>query len=350
METQNSLTMAPLKKNFISIGFAVFLVAVLLALYATRTLVLAALIGIGFGTVVSPLMRLLSNRFKIPRAISGALLALIVIVSLGALGYGMYLLLQDQATRLIEQAPQIQEQLRSQVRTYMGEGWMQKQLESVDYASYGKFVGAALITGATTTLGALAGALVILMIGIYTAINSGRYVRGFLSVFPEYLRPRTREVMAESGKVLREWFKSQLIVMAITGSVTTLGLWILGVDYWLLLGILTGILGLIPYVGALITATLTGLVVLGSEPDKIWLVLGLYVLVQQLEGDLIMPLVMKGGVQLPEIHLIVLMLIMGSLFGLIGVFVAPPILTVARTIYLMTYVPKMDERTTSPKL
>lgn len=101
-----------------------------------------------------------------------------------------------------------------------------------------------------------------------------------------------------------------------------------------------------PFVGALITGVLAVGVTLGTDPSKALWVLVAYVAVQQIESNVVVPLVMKGRVRLPEAHLLVFVLMMGTAFGILGVFAAPPLFGVLHHLYWQVYVPWVEGRST----
>jgi predicted PurR-regulated permease PerM len=325
------------------------MIALLLLIYTTRFIVMSALIGVGAGVLISPIMSVMKDRFHIHRGMSALLLLLLIFGGLVSLFYALSLLVSDQAQSLIDNAPELFSGAKRQIEQIFSRyPWILNQIQKLNLSVAAQTTVGALFKGLQTGAVAIGGSLIVLILALYVATNSRSYFKGFLSLFPGYQRPQVSEVLQRSARVLRQWFKSQLIVMAIVGSVTTLGLWAIGIDYWLLFGLMTGVLGIIPYVGVLITVTATCLATLGSEPDKVLWVIGLFLITQQLEGNILVPLVMKEGVQLPEAHLIFLMLILGSWFGILGVFVAPPLFAVVRSIYLTTYVPKMNEKIKPP--
>lgn len=333
------------KSILATIALAVAAVICLWVLFATRYIVLAGLIGIGLGVILTPVMNLLRRRFRVPRGVSAALLVLILVFGLLGIGYGLGSLVVGQIELLSQRAPEIIESIRKQASSILSrQPWIGEQVQRLQLGNLFRTAAGTVFAGAVTGVSALAGAFVVVAIALYTAVNSRDYFRGFLSLFPAYLRPKVSDVMMRSASSLRRWLGGQALVMLISGSVTALGLLILGIDYWLLLGILTAVLGFIPFIGAFISGFFTVLVTLGSDPSKVWWVLGLYLLIQQLEGDVTIPLVMRGRARLPEVHLVILMLIMGSLFGIIGVFVAPPLLAVLHEVYMMTYVPLMNSK------
>lgn len=114
---------------------------------------------------------------------------------------------------------------------------------------------------------------------------------------------------------LRVRFRAQLIDMAIIGAITTVGLLLVGVNYWALFGLLTAIFGIIPYVGVMLVVILVSLVTLASDPGQLPWVLLVFFITQQIEGNIVLPMVMKGQAEIPEAVLIVVMLFFGSWFG-----------------------------------
>jgi predicted PurR-regulated permease PerM len=132
--------------------------------------------------------------------------------------------------------------------------------------------------------------------------------------------------------------------MAIIGAITTVGLLLVGVNYWALFGLLTAIFGIIPYVGVMLVVVLVSLVTLASDPGQLPWVLLVFFITQQIEGNVVLPMVMKGQAEIPEALLIVVMLFFGSWFGLLGVFVAPPLVAVMICLYRNLYLPAIERK------
>lgn len=184
--------------------------------------------------------------------------------------------------------------------------------------------------------------LFVIAVAVYTAIDIERFKTGFLLLFPISNRQYASHLMSETAETLRHWTVAQLIVMFCVGGFTSLSLLLIGMNNWISYGILAGILNVIPYVGPFVTGAILLLVALGSQPDLALWVLGAFVVIQQVESYLIVPMVMKGKIAIPPVYLLALIFMMGKWFGLIGVFVASPVLAVGRRLFLLTHVPRMD--------
>ncbi|MGE3973482.1 MAG: AI-2E family transporter [Bdellovibrionales bacterium] len=326
------------KRQVMLITYAVFLVCFVALLYFARTVVLTCLIGVGIGVLISPILRLLRVRYNIPRALSAFFLFILFTLFLVGLGYGIYLVAADQAIALAEQAPEIGKRLSElATRALRRFPWLGSQIEEIQLGAIVQTTLSQISVGLYSGIGAVSGALFAIFIGLYTAVGAKSYYASMVEVFPIRHRHKAQKFFEESASVLRIWFRAQLIDMVIVGSITALGLWAVGAPYWVLFGILTAIFGIIPYIGVLVMVVVAVLIMLASDPSRIPWVVGVFFLTQQIEGNLVLPLVMRGQADLPEVPLLIFMLIFGSWMGLLGIFIAPPIFAVMRVAYHQFY-------------
>jgi predicted PurR-regulated permease PerM len=185
---------------------------------------------------------------------------------------------------------------------------------------------------------AMAQMLVVLFAGIFLAAQPRFYAAGALELFPEARRPLIGQAMSESEKALRLWLKGQLIAMTVVGTLTGLGLWLLGMPSALLLGLIAGLLEFVPYLGPILSAVPAVLLALAVSPDlALWVAL-LYFAVQQFEGYLLTPLVQQFAVELPGVLLLFSLLGFGILFGTLGVILAAPLTVVTYVLVKRLYV------------
>lgn len=185
---------------------------------------------------------------------------------------------------------------------------------------------------------AIEGAIVILVVGLYGALNARDYTKGLLALIPKRKRDRVAHVSQQVIYTLRWWLIGQLIPMAVLGVVTMVGLWALGVPLAFALGLLTGVMIFIPYVGSWIAFVPTVLVGLTRGPETAIYVVVLYLAVHALEGYVLTPLVQKRAVLLPPVLTILSQLFMWKVSGLLGVALATPIaaaiLVIVKVVYL----------------
>lgn len=178
---------------------------------------------------------------------------------------------------------------------------------------------------------------------LFLALDPRLYRGGFIRLVPVRHRDFTDKLLGEIDQTILNWLSAQLILMVVIGVVVALGLWAIGVPYALALGLFAGLVEFIPYLGPILSAGIALLVALGTEPKLVLWTLGLFVVVQQLENNVLQPLIQKSQVEIPPVLLIVVLFAMGLLFGVPGVLVATPLLAVAIVVVRRVYVERMLE-------
>ncbi len=194
------------------------------------------------------------------------------------------------------------------------------------------------------TLGVAGNALVIVFLGIFLASDPAGYRDSIVRLFPVDYRARLTEVSDMAGAKLRWWIVSQLALMVLIGVATGSMLHALGIENAVLLGVVTGSLNFIPYLGPILAAIPIILAVLGHEPVIIFAVLGLYLVIQNVEGYIVAPLVQKRVVKLPPAWSMLTLAVMGTLFGAMGIAVAIPLFAVGRIFVRELYIKDVLER------
>jgi predicted PurR-regulated permease PerM len=190
----------------------------------------------------------------------------------------------------------------------------------------------------TSTIAVVAGLLLIIFISIYIASDPKLYHRGLLAMFPHRHRARVSEVLSAMGAVLRRWLVTQLIAMATIGVVTTIVLLTLHVKAAFALGVIAGLLEFVPTIGPIMSSLPAIAMAFLDSPEKALTVALAYVGIQFLENHILIPLLMKGGVDLPPVLTILAQALMALLFGFIGLMCAVPLLAAATVAVRMLYV------------
>lgn len=190
----------------------------------------------------------------------------------------------------------------------------------------------------SSVFGAVGGLIIVLFIGMYIAAAPGLYREGILHLVPHRARPRAEEVLSTLSQTLRQWLIARLIAMVAIGLVTGIGLALLRVKGAAALGVLAGIMELVPFFGPFVSAIPAIGIALVDSPQKALLVVGLYVIVQQLEGNVITPLILERRLDIPPVLTVVVVSAMAMVFGVIGMLVAEPLLAAALVLTKMLYV------------
>ena len=164
------------------------------------------------------------------------------------------------------------------------------------------------------------------VMALYLARTPRLYTDFVVALTPPAHRGTARAVLAAMGATLRSWVFAQLFNMAVLGALTAIGLWALGVPYWLAFGIFSGLAAIVPFFGTIFATVVPALFVVDQGPTSVLLVLLLGVVVHVIEGNVVAPLVFQRGVHLPPVLTIMSVLVMGSLLGPVGLLVAVPTL------------------------
>ena len=184
-----------------------------------------------------------------------------------------------------------------------------------------------------TSTFAISGAfLLVLFIAAYIGVDPALYHGGLLELMPARERDRAALALTRLANVLRRWLVTQLIAMAVIGAVTTLFLFTIHVKAALPLGILAGILKFIPIVGSIFAAIPAMAMAFIDSPHKALVVAVGYFVIQFVENHVLVPILMKHGVNLPPAMTLGVQALMSLLFGFLGLLVAVPLLAAILTI------------------
>lgn len=174
--------------------------------------------------------------------------------------------------------------------------------------------------------------VLLVVLAAFLVYSPSLYERGIRAMLPRTFEADFDELWERLGDGLRGWVGGTVVAMFLMGSVTALGLLLCGIQGWALLGLLTFFGTFVPYVGA-VSSSVPGLLVgLSQSPHHFFLALGVYVGVHIIEGYVVQPYVMRRAVAANPALLLFFQALMGALFGLLGLFVATPLLTVLQII------------------
>jgi predicted PurR-regulated permease PerM len=190
----------------------------------------------------------------------------------------------------------------------------------------------------SSTIAIISGLFLIIFLTIFIAAEPDTYHRGMMHLFPHPSRKRAGEVLSRMATVLRKWLVTQMIGMATIGVVTTIVLMVLKVKAAIALGILAALLEFIPTIGPIISAVPAVAMAFLDSPEKaLWVTLA-YVVIQFLESNILIPMLMKEGMDLPPVLTILAQALMAVVFGFLGLLVAVPVLAAVMVPIKMLYV------------
>ena len=178
----------------------------------------------------------------------------------------------------------------------------------------------------TSTLAVFGGCVLVLFLAVYIAAEPDLYQRGLLLLFKPPTRRRLAPVLAAIAHKLRRWLATQAIAMLVIGTVTTILMSIIGVRAAVPLGVIAGILEFIPNIGPTLSAIPAIAMAFVDSPQKALVVVVAYWGIQFLENNLLIPYLMKEQLDLPPALTMMTQVVMAYVFGLMGLFVATPLL------------------------
>jgi predicted PurR-regulated permease PerM len=175
----------------------------------------------------------------------------------------------------------------------------------------------------------LTGLIVVLFVPLYLAAMPGPIVGWLVRLFPPEERERTREVLSKARSSLLGWLKGRLFSMVVVGALATGALYLIGIPGALYLGIFSGLVAFVPLIGSIGGAIPPLLLAFAGSPlDPVWVVLA-YVVIQQVESNLITPLVMQKVASVHPVVVLAAVTVLGAAFGVLGAFLAVPAAVVA---------------------
>ena len=285
---------------------------------------------------------MLERRFRLARWLG---LAIAVVATLAAVvGIGAVIVppVLAQTQSLISGLPQTLTNIQNVIA-----GWAREYavLRDTELANPASGLVASLINDATNFLRGsilpyvtaggklfIEGASVVVM-SLYLAVQPRLYRDGILSLLPPRHRPVGARVLDDAGATLRAWVVGQLLAMLVLALLTAIGLWVLGVPYWLAFGIFTGLVAVVPFFGTLVSTLLPALFVVSTGNwVKVLAVILLGVAVHVVEANVVVPRIMERRLALPPVLTIASVLTMGILIGVVGLVVAVPVLAVTMVV------------------
>lgn len=333
-------------------ALAVLAWASLLALARAAPILALSFLAALFGSLLSLAIRRISP--PLPRALATLLVLGMALGIVAAAGWLALPTVIAQGRELLAQLPSILDAALAALRSlFAGRGLGEEpsalaaELRSDLAHRLASALGSA-VPFASAALATVFGSFATITVAGFLAYRPDIYVDGFLRLVPPRHRPSFAVFVSRLGALVQRWILGALISMTAVGVLTAAGLWLLGIGPWFALAAFTFFAEFVPYLGPVISGVAAGTVALAKSPElALWVAL-LYVAVQQLESNLITPLVMKRVVRLQPALLLVWQLVLGVLFGLPGVIVATPLLACVQLAVQHFYLEPREARGQTP--
>ena len=328
-------------RSMLAVGFSLLAAGVTLFLiWQSVSSLLIVFAGVLFAALLDAAARALASIVPISRAWR---LTLVLLLLSALTGFGLVWgagKLPEQTRLLLKvmdtQVDVLQAHLLSYGVDLLGPEWGRDFAQWL-FADQGRFFShaQALLGGASSFLSAV---LVILFLGILFAFDPTGHRESIVVLVKHSYRDRTRAVMDEMGNVMRLWFVGQLIRIVLMTLCVWVALYLIGLPGPFVLGLQAGLSNFIPYLGPIVAAIPIALVAMPLGGSLlIWAVV-VYTIIQSIEGYVIGPLIQRQAIEIPPAWTLVAIVLLGSLFGVLGIALAMPLVAIGRVAIIRFYV------------
>jgi predicted PurR-regulated permease PerM len=337
-------------------------IAVLWFFWQARGALLPFAIGLVLAYLLSPLVNrvqlVIPNRGWLGRARRTLAIVLVYLVAISILAATVATVgpkLINETLDLIDTLPELAETARDE-----SDYWNQKYEETVpedlrqniedNLDQVGSAAGDAAASALTMLFGTvrrvisfILGLLILPLWLFYVLKDQNKAFDFFYRLFPMEIRQDVRNIVGITDRILGAYVRGQLFLGFVVGVVTFIGLYILDVQYAVALAVLAGLFEMIPILGPWLSFIAAAIVVLATDPDKFWAIAILFLMIQQLENTFLVPKIQGDAVEMNPAVIMVLLVVGGAVFGLLGVIVIVPLAAIARDVFKYVYARLSEE-------
>lgn len=339
----------------------VFIIVVLLGLWHLRNIVLMGFLATIVSVSLSIPVQRLRRHFNLSRGLAIALTVIGLILALGLLVTWILPTVVVQMAELGEDLPNAFDEAADayddwrrkndvlasflpaansqEIRKALGFTGEDLSEPPISIADVTAFALPALGNVGSFLLGAIANILIIIIVSVFLLVDPMDYATGGLMLIPRSYQPRAVEVMRELRRTLVTWMTAQVLSITVTIVLVWLVLgMILGMPNALAVGVIAGLATFIPNIGSIIPLIPIVIFTLADDPGRLIFILPAYILIQQVESNVITPSFVKSELNIPAGTILLFQLMAASLFGFLGILLAVPLLAVLITLVKELYV------------
>jgi predicted PurR-regulated permease PerM len=291
------------------------------------------IIAIALAEALAPLVGLLERHVR--RAIAIVIVYMAVVGTLGFLSWLVVPTLISQVQELVARAPELIQRVESLMSR---QGAMSVPLAEAAHEASRRVAGL-IFQLPLMALSALVNVSVVLFLSVYWLIGGRALLNFTLSLIPVERHAATRSVLQEMGQSMGGYVRGAAINAVIMGTIAYAALTAIGVNYALALGVITMLAEPIPIIGPILAAVPVVLVALLQSPTLALLALGLYTVLQQLEGQLLTPNIMRSQTDIPQTVVLFAVMAGAAIGGLLGVLAAIPAAAAIRVFLVRVLAP-----------
>jgi predicted PurR-regulated permease PerM len=327
-----------------SLAFWASAVLFVLLLALLRTAAQALLLTFGavlFGNALRGLAHWLARRTRWNMAVCVTLnVALILVISV-LIGFWVIPQIAHRAAELASKLQQAYDSARSTLKDSPAGPLL------TDSAGVRKQLGELVSSAAgilTSGFGLLGSLIFVLMMALYVAADAPRYAQGLVRLVPVRRRARARELLSALASTQRRWLIGRMVSMTAVGALTTFGLYLLHVPLPVTLGLLAAALGFVPNIGPIVSVVPAALLASTQGAVDILYVLMLYLALNFADGYVLTPWIQRRAVAVPPALILSGQVVLGTVWGVLGVMFATPLLACLLVLVRELYVHDVLER------
>lgn len=291
-------------------------------IFVARDVIVALILAIVISTAFNPIVTFLERR-RVPRIIGTLLMYLVAATALGVIVYAFIPIALTEFLNLTTTFSDRLGPVFNALHVDNAVSTLSSNISELDELLFG---GAfPLVSVTSRVLGGVLFAFAAFALSFYLTVGRDGVEKFLIAVLPTALEPRVLFLYERISRKIGRWLMGQLFLSLVVGVITFFSMWLLGVQYSFLLGVMAGVAELVPYVGPILTGSLALLI--GFEES---FSLGIYVLIafaiiQQIENYVLLPAVVRYTTALNPVVILVSLLIGGKVFGFVGIILAVPV-------------------------
>lgn len=290
-------------------------------LFIARDILVALFLAIVISTALDPIVTWLEKR-KIPRILGTLGIFIVLIFLIALLAYAIIPIALSELTTLLGSLGRYSGTIFDFIDT---SGLIESINQSLAKVTNLLLSGStSLLEVGTKFLGGLTTTFSVFVLSFYLTVGRDGVERFLVAILPSIYEAKILDLYGRIRKKIGRWLAGQVVLSFGVGLITFLGLWLLGVKYSLILGILAGIFELVPYVGPIFSGSIAVLVGLSTSLSTAFYVLILFIIIQQLENHVLVPAVTNLTTALEPVVILISLLIGAKVFGFIGLILAVP--------------------------
>lgn len=315
----------------------IIFILLLFFLYYIRDVLVVIFVAFIFMSALSPFVEYLRKN-KFPKIAAVAIPYLLSVILLFAIIFPLIPFFISQIQNLVEKFPTYLDQsfklLRISVDSINFQDILKSQIRTIGENAF--MVSSKILSSFFTFL-------TIMILTLYLLLDHGKIRKGFTHLFSVSVRKKIYITLVQVEEKLGAWLRGQIALSLVIGIMTWIALIILGIDFALPLAVMAAILEIVPTIGPILSAIPTIIVALNEAPTLALIVIAVYIIIQIIESNLVVPIVMQQAVGFSPIVIIVSIIIGGKLMGIEGALLAIPFVSAITVIFKTAF--KSDKKT-----